>query len=155
MAVGRSSEKKRSRANASPRRSLFVRGVVLLLLVSAAGFAGGRLLRERAVRSRVSDLDDHPELRLFFHEMVEFEGKACDPERGIFNFGYLSREKSVVRLFAALDKKATADGWKIIVGDEFSRSYRKKRRAASGRGETDFVTVLCLQEGERVLVCRQ
>ena len=91
--------------------------------------------------SQESDLVKYPELNVFVHEMIQFQGDVTDLESGTFRFSYSSREPDPRRILQAIDAKARAEDWRLLFQKYFIRCYTKNLHRYPAQTRDDVVIV--------------
>lgn len=112
------------------------RNMVVFLLVSILCGCSGEF-----VTSQESDLSKYPEIHIFAHEMARFHGDVTDLERGTFRFSYTSRESEPESLLQAIDQKAAANGWLVILRQGLKRGYSKNLHRYPAQSRSDVVLI--------------
>ena len=93
------------------------------------------------VTSLEADLAKYPEIRIFVHEQVLFQGDESDLEAGIFRFSYTSCQTDPLKVLQAIDKDAVAEGWRIFSQEGMTRVYKKNLQRYPAQTQDDVVFI--------------
>lgn len=104
------------------------------------------------VTSQESDLAKYPEIHVFVHQMLRFQGDVTDLENGTFRFSYSSHEADPQAILHAIDMNATADGWQMVFQKGMKRGYMKNLHRYPAQTQADIVIVAYDDEDEAVYV---